>query len=50
MMAALIAGAAVCVAVLNMLLLPGHLTRICLLAGGATDPRFLIRNSRHRRS
>ena len=37
MTTALIAGAAVCVAVLNMLLLPGHLARICLLAGEATQ-------------
>jgi len=34
--AAVIAGAAIHVAVLNMLLLPGHLTRICLLAREAT--------------
>ncbi len=32
MTAVAIAGAAVCVAMLNMLLLPRHLTCICLLA------------------
>jgi len=37
MTAVAIAGAAVCVAVLNMLLLPGDLTRICLLAREATQ-------------